>query len=375
VLGDATRPRRGAADIRPAVAGSAIEVGDGIWSSEGLANSYLVITHVGRVVVNAGGPEEGDVHRRRFDEVSDAPIQLLLPVAGDVVHMGGAAAFADAGSTVAPSGSTVPDVRHFEGHDTVTVGEHRFDLYATPGGATDDSMIVWLPDQGAAIVGSLLGSFIGSLPDLAAMDGGRPRDVDDFLEAADLVIGLEPELLMTDHFGPLAGRDAITGEISRVRDAIAHLRDRTRELIAAGGDLEDAIHDIRLPPPLDVGQSDGTVGWNVRAIWAASTGWFDRRSTTEMYGASSVPSAEDLVDLAGGVDAIVARAAHHVADGRPLSAIPLLEATLELEPDHRVAWVCWRSAHRWLLERATDENIHEVAWLRRQIARAESHLQ
>jgi alkyl sulfatase BDS1-like metallo-beta-lactamase superfamily hydrolase len=117
------------------------------------------------------------------------------------------------------------------------------------------------------------------------------------------------------------------------------------------------------------------VAWNVRAIWAASTGWFDRRSTTEIYGASPLPSAEDLVDLAGGVDAIVARAAHHVADGRPLSAIPLLEATLELEPDHRVAWVCWRSAHRWLLERATEANIHEVAWLRAQVARAESHLQ
>ena len=102
MLGDVTRPRRGAADIRPAVAGSAIEVGDGIWSSEGLANSYLVVTHVGRVVVNAGSPDEGAVHRRRFDEVSDAPIRLLLPVSGDVAHVGGAAAFADADSTVAP---------------------------------------------------------------------------------------------------------------------------------------------------------------------------------------------------------------------------------------------------------------------------------
>ena len=80
------------------------------------------------------------------------------------------------------------------------------------------------------------------------------------------------------------------------------------------------------------------------------------------------------MDLAGGLERDLARAAHHVADGRPLSAIPLLEATLELEPDHRVAWVCWRSAHRWLLERATEGNLHEVAWLRRQIARAESQL-
>ncbi len=196
-----------------------------------------------------------------------------------------------------------------------------------------------------------------------------------FLAAADLVIGLGPELLMTDHFGPLAGRDTIGDELSRVRDAIAHLRDRTRDLIASGGDLDDAIHEIRLPPELEVGHGDGTVAWNVRAIWASSTGWFDRRSTTELYGASPAPAAEDLVDLAGGIDAIVARAAHHVADGRPLSAVPLLEAVLELEPDHRVAWVCWRSAHRWLLEHATEENLHEVAWLQRQIARAESQLQ
>ena len=133
VLGDATRPRHGAADIRPAVAGSTIEVGDGIWSSEGLANSYLVVTHVGRVVVNAGGPEEGAVHQQNFDEVSDAPLRLLLPLTGEVAHVGGAAAFADAASTVAPVGSPVVDAHHFEGQTSLTVGEHRFDLHATPG--------------------------------------------------------------------------------------------------------------------------------------------------------------------------------------------------------------------------------------------------
>jgi glyoxylase-like metal-dependent hydrolase (beta-lactamase superfamily II) len=367
MLGESTRPRRGAADIRPAVAGSAIEVAEGVWSSEGLANAYLVMTHVGRVVVNCGGPEEGEVHRRRFDEVSEAPIRRLLALQGDTAHVGGAASFADAEAATLPDGPPSEDAA-FE------VGEHRFELRSTAGGATLDSLVVWMPQQRIAMVGSLFGAFVGHLPDLAAMGGGRPRDAGAFLDAAGFVIDLEPELLLTDHFGPLGGRDAIRGELTRVRDAVAFLRDETLAAIAAGADLDDAIHDIRLPAELEVGEADGTVPWNVRAIWAASTGWFDRRSTTELFGAAPSPTAEDLVELAGGRDAVVARAAHHVADGRPLAAIPLLESVLELEPDHRVAWVCWRSAHRTLLQRADTQNLHEVAWLEREIARADSQI-
>ena len=93
--------------VRPA-SGEARRINDFIWLSEGLSNSYLVVTPEGRVVINTGMGFEAPVHKRNYDAVDDGPVRYILLTQGHVDHVGG-----DTGRTSASlhrvSGGLDPD--------------------------------------------------------------------------------------------------------------------------------------------------------------------------------------------------------------------------------------------------------------------------
>jgi glyoxylase-like metal-dependent hydrolase (beta-lactamase superfamily II) len=72
------RQRPGADAIAAATGAPAVDLGDGIWLSPGLSNSYMLSTDEGRVVLNAGMGFEGPLHRRAYDAVDTSPIALLF---------------------------------------------------------------------------------------------------------------------------------------------------------------------------------------------------------------------------------------------------------------------------------------------------------
>ena len=70
--------------IQPASQPEARRVNDFIWVSEGLSNSYLVVTPQGRVVINTGMGFEAPVHKRNFDAVDAGPLRYILLTQGHV---------------------------------------------------------------------------------------------------------------------------------------------------------------------------------------------------------------------------------------------------------------------------------------------------
>ena len=76
------RERPGADAITPATDAPAVDVGDGVWLSPGLSNSYLITTSDGRVVVNAGMGFEGPLHRAKYDAVDGSPIRAVILTQG-----------------------------------------------------------------------------------------------------------------------------------------------------------------------------------------------------------------------------------------------------------------------------------------------------
>ena len=248
-LGPVYRTRPGADAIIGANAPAAQEVHPNIWVSPGLSNSYLLVTSEGRVVVNTGMGFEAPVHRANFDAVDTSPIRHIILTQGHYDHVGGADVLSDPGTEVVaqanweswrrdneqlltfrtanayfawtdaistaaqyaktrsggrlPAQSSPVPTIVVDDELTLTVGRRQLVLRATPGGETTDSLVVWLPDEEVCLCGNVFGALFGHIPNLVTMRGDRYRDALTVIESIETVRGLEPEVLLTGHFGPL----------------------------------------------------------------------------------------------------------------------------------------------------------------------------
>lgn len=399
------RSRPGAEEMLPATAEAAEQVAPGVWCSPGLSNSYLLTTDDGRVVINSGMGFEGPVHRANFDAVDSSPVRYVIFTQGHVDHVGGLDSVRDADTQVVAqanwttwrddnnrlipyrasrsafafsdtlatgvrriqqrlgtkhlAGQSVPAVDiEFEDTLTLEVGGRRLELISVPGGETTDSLVVWLPDERICLAGNVFGALFGHIPNLVTMRGDRYRDALTVIASIERVRALQPELLLTGHFGPIAGADLIEAELTRLRNAVEYIHDATVAGMNAGKEVRTLMREITLPAELEVGQGYGKVAWDVRAVWENYSGWFHHRSTTELYPVGPDAVTADIVELAG-ADALVARAGEHLDAGRLLEAIHLAELVGADDPGARDVL---RQAHEGLL--ADSTNFWETAWLR-----------
>ncbi|MEV0672427.1 MBL fold metallo-hydrolase [Mycobacterium sp. NPDC050441] len=399
------RSRPGADALAPASAAAAQQIAPGLWCSPGLSNSYLLTTDDGRVIINTGMGFEGPVHRANFDAVDSSPVRYIIFTQGHVDHVGGldsvrdpdtqvvaqanwttwrddndrlipyrasrsAFAFSDKLATgiqaiqqrlgtkrLAAQSMPTVDI-DFDETLAVEVGGRRIELISVPGGETTDSLVVWLPDERICLCGNTFGPIFGHIPNLVTMRGDRYRDALTAIASVEKVRALQPELLVTGHFEPIAGAERIDAELTRLRGAIQYIHDETVAGMNAGKDVGTLMREITLPAEFEVGQGYGKVAWDVRAIWENYSGWFHHRSTTELYPVGLDTVTADIVELAG-AEAIVGRARAHLEADRPLHAIHLAEL---VGPDHPGARDVLRQAHERLL--ADSTNFWETAWLK-----------
>ncbi|HWS94277.1 MAG TPA: alkyl sulfatase dimerization domain-containing protein [Mycobacterium sp.] len=378
----------------------AVDLGDGIFMSKNIANSYLVTTADGDVLINTGTDFEANAIKARFASVSKGPFRVITFTQGHPDHVGGWDLFNAAGvETIAQANHR--DVREYWRHlhpfyarrimalwgavmdvetramklppepvltsafidsHTFELGGRRFELYATPGGETTDALVVWMPQHRTAFIGNLMGPFFGHVPNLYTLRGDKIRSAMAFIHSVDRVIALNPETLINGH-DVFRGANDIRRTMTKIRDATAYLRDRTIDGMNAGADLWTLMREVTLPPKLALPQVHGKVPWIVRAVWEEHVGWFRYESTTELY--DTPPSAvwQDVVELTGGTAALTARARNHVEQGRALHALHLTDMVLAHSPDDAAALEVKRRALEWLLEKSGRENFSEVQWL------------
>jgi alkyl sulfatase BDS1-like metallo-beta-lactamase superfamily hydrolase len=406
------RERPGMDQVRTATGAPAQPVGDRLWMSEGLSNSYCLGTDDGRVIVNTGMGFEGGFHRRSFDAVAPAPTRAVILTQGHYDHVGGvdsflepdgttdvvaqanwrawrddnerlerfrasksAFAFLDrvlaaigraqeAGLPVAQS-RPEPTVT-FADRLALEIGGRLLELAATPGGETTDSLVIWLADERVALTGNVFGPLFGHVPNLVTIRGDRYRDPLEYIRAVETVLALDAETLLTGHFQPIEGADRIAGELTAMRDAMQHVHDAVVDGMNGGADVYTLMREVRLPPDLDVGEGYGRTAWNVRAIWELYSGWFHHRSTTELYGVPPAAVAGDLV-AAAGAGALVAAAEARLAAGEAVAALHLTDIVRAAEPGHVDAVRVAIAADEALL--GESDNFWEAAWLRREIVK------
>jgi alkyl sulfatase BDS1-like metallo-beta-lactamase superfamily hydrolase len=385
----------------------AVTLGHGIHMSRGISNSYLVGTDAGVLVVNTGTAGEAPRHRERFSRVSDAPVDAIVFTQGHGDHVGGWSMFNAPGvetivqsnffdvrgywsrlgrfygarsarlwssfvpQATAASTSPTPPPPPAEPVPTVTfddayafeVGGRRVEFFAVPGGETTDSLLVWLPQDRVVFTGNLMGPMYGHVPNLYTIRGDKIRSALEFVRSVDRLRALEPEVLITGHGDPIVGAAQIAADLTKLRDAVLWVHDATVAGMNAGTDLFTLMRDIAPPPELTLGQGHGKVAWNVRATWEEYAGWFRYESTTELYPVPPSAVWAELTELAGGPGVLAARAAAHVAAGRPVEALHLTDIALASDPNDRSAREVAVAALELLLERSGRANLSETRWL------------
>ena len=385
----------------------AVDIGDGVFMSRNIANSYLVTTSDGDVMINTGTDFEAPEINSRFSRVSNGPLRMITFTQGHPDHVGGWSEFSGPEvSTVAQANhrdvreywrrlhpfyvrrimklwgalmdvetaaATVPPepvlTDSFIDHHPFELGGRSFDLYSTPGGETTDALVVWLPEHRTVFIGNLMGPFFGHVPNLYTLRGDKIRSAMAFIHSVDRVIDLAPETLINGH-DVVRGTDEILATMTTVRDATAYLRDRTIDGMNSGADLWTLMRDVTLPAELALPQVHGKVSWIVRAIWEEHVGWFRCESTTELYDVPPASVWPDIVDLVGGTGRLTERADAHAKAGRALHALQLTDIVLAHAPADPDALNVKRHALEQLLAASGRENHSEVQWLEQDIKSA-----
>ena len=405
------RPGRELLD--PAYDDPAFRIHDFIYRSAGTSASYLLVTGDGRVIVNTGMGWEAPHHKRVFDAVYSGPTRYVITTQGHVDHVGGVALFREPGARYVAQANNpacqaddrrlplfrantsltwfghlparirafaarypgvakgqdvpTPDIA-FQDRLALRVGELELELIAAPGGETIDSCVVWLPQHRIALLSNLFGPLFPHFPNFNTLRGDKYRFPVPYLDNVRRVRELRPEMLITGRHLPIAGRELIDASLGRLHDAVDFVHRETLARMNAGKDLYTIMREVELPARLRVGQGYGKVSWGVRTIWEAYTGWFQRRSTAELYAAAPEEVLAELAELAG-AEPVLDRARARLGAGDAPMAIRLAEAVLARDPKRAEAARLMVEAHQALLESGGDESFWEHGWLRHELER------
>ncbi len=349
-----------------------------------MANSTAFVTDDGIVLVDCGVVQVGPHIHGAVRGYTDAPLHSVVYTHGHVDHCMGLAPWLEEGKpnvvahenvaprfdrylrTVGlqehinsvqfgfenmrwPTDYIYPDTTYRDSLD-LKIGGETFELRHGKG-ETDDATWVWAPERGVLCTGDF---WISCVPNC-----GNPQKVqrypEEWVQAFDQMIPLGAEVLLPGHGPAITGANDVKQALG---DAAAYLRSIIDQTIAA---LNEGLpHDeivARVKPPAEFASRSylqpiyDRPEFIVRNLIRLHGGWWDGYASNLMPATES-ERAREIASLAGGVEALVARAkelkesdielACHLADWAALA-----------EPGNRGAQECVRDLYT---KRAGDES-------------------
>jgi len=345
------------------------KVADGVWCIGGysLANTTVIEGNDGLIVYDTGdNKEEGEHIRAAIEEISGKPVKVIIyshshyafgagalvddpdqvlvighpklnetvqsslqgggapsaiPEVGPVMtartliqfnnflpETGRDAALAgklEIGKPIAflPVGKTVEDGEEL---DVLGVKLQFYTKYTSD----DYSLTVWIPEKGVA----LNNFFWPGTPNLYTLRGGVYRNPLIWRDGLKVIRNLQPEVLLSTHTRPVAGKDEVLRRLTGYMDQISLTYDQTLRGILGGLSLGDLRNVVYVPAHLkEIPENAQAYGETVHfpaAIYQYVIGWFDGDVTT-LFRVPPREEAERLVELMGGKSRVVeaARAA------------------------------------------------------------------
>ena len=227
-----------------------------------------------------------------------------------------------------------PTHKFSEERKALEIAGIRLELVAAPG-ETQDQLYVWLPDQRVVFAGD---NFYQSWPNVYPLRGTARRSLRDWIASIDKMVQQDPLHVVGGHTAPILN-DA-KEVLTNYRDAMQWVLDRTLDGLSKQMTPDELVAYGRLPErfaKLDyLGDYYGTVEGTIRDLYAQDLGWFDGDALS-LHRETPRKQSERMAELAGGVEALVAKARELMDSDDPLGAAQLLRHAIRLRPEDRDA--------------------------------------
>lgn len=225
--------------------------------------------------------------------------------------------------------NTAPNKTFASGREIVEIAGVELELVAAPG-ETNDQIYVWYPTQEVLFAGD---NYYKSFPNLYAIRGTPYRNVLAWSNSLTLMLDEQPAVVIPGHTRPVIGEEAAQMALTRHRDAVLFVHDKTIEGMNLGLMPDQLVEYVQLPDELaddaDLGEYYGRVDWAVRSIFTGYLGWYDGNPTnlSPLY-----PSEEGIriAELAGGIDELREKAIEALDEGDAQWAAQLADYLLAI---------------------------------------------
>ena len=181
-----------------------------------------------------------------------------------------------------------------------------------------------------------------TLHNLYTLRGAKVRDASKgagFLDAA-VAQSADAEVLFNQHHWPVWGQARIRESITKQRDTFSYIHDQTVRLMNAGLSAPEIAEQLQLPDSLQSYLNNrgyyGTLSHNIKAVYQLYLGWFDAHPSN-LDNLPPVDAAKRYVELAGGIDKIIAAAQKAFDAGEFRWSAELLKHAVYAEPKNKTA--------------------------------------
>ena len=397
-------------------------INDHILMVHATSNVYLIIGDEGDVVINSGTAAQGTAIRQKFEALLGRALNVhkLIFTQSHPDHVGGWQAFADSRTEIiaqrmfhqivaerrllAPffaaryanviaamlvgmprnlgldAGDPYGVSTFADTHELYFSGR-RYLLKSMSSGETLDAIAVWLPEEKTVFTGNWAGAIHGALPNFYTARGDRQRSVPGWLTDCRDLLAHNPELVITGHEQPIAGRERIHADLVRVYEAVSYIHDKTVEAMNAGVDLATIQASAKLPAGVAIRDGRCPPHWIARAVYEEYAGWFHQDRTSELYPTRQSAIWPEIVQAMGGPQNVAKRARDLLAEGEAEKALHFIEMAAFCDPADRTVLEEQIAAFETLADKTEGKIFDLLGWLegrimlaRRALADRENHL-
>jgi alkyl sulfatase BDS1-like metallo-beta-lactamase superfamily hydrolase len=224
--------------------------------------------------------------------------------------------------------------------ETRTVDGVEMVFQMAPGTEAPAEMLIHFPQHRALCAAE---DATHTLHNLYTLRGAQVRDAATWWKTLNDTIGLfgaETDVIFAQHHWPRWGTDDIVAYLENQRDLYKYLHDQVLHLANKGETMLEIAEKLALPPSL-AGQwynrdYYGSVNHNAKAVYQRYLGWYDS-NPAHLHQLPPEEAGARYVELAGGAEALLARARGAFDAGEYRWASELLSHLVFADPSNREA--------------------------------------